>query len=73
MKLIDLLDVVDYGQIMKVYIENNGVVESEVSGDQASLLGMLSGKVLNSDVSYVEAKTGEVLCVWLEDEKDENA
>ena len=72
MKFTDILGVVDYEQAMKVCIENKGALESEVSGDQASIKKMLSGKMFDSDVSCIEAREGRVLYVWLEAEKDED-
>lgn len=74
MKLFNLLDVIDYEQNMKVLIENNGMIEAEVSGDQASIIKMLSSKMLEADVSCIAARDGKVIWVWLEeDATDENA
>ncbi len=67
MKLINLLDVIDYEHNMKVLIENNAEIEAEVSGDQASIIRMLSSKMLDSDVSCISARDGNVIWVWLEE------
>jgi len=67
MKLANLLAVIDCEQKMKVCIEKNGALDAEVSGDQDSLMKMLSDKMFNSDVSCVEARNEDILYVWLEE------
>ena len=72
MKLINLLDVIDCEHNMKVLIENNVEIEAEISGDQASIMKMLSSKMLESDVSCIAARDGNTLYVWLEDLHEDN-
>lgn len=72
MKLADLLKVIDYEQKMKVCIEKNATIEAELSGDQMSMVKMLSAQILESDVSCIAARDDDTLYVWLEDVKDEN-
>lgn len=66
MKLVNLLDVIDYEQGMKVLIENNETIEAEVSGDQASIMKMLSSKMLDADVNCISARDGNAVWVWIE-------
>lgn len=65
MKLVNLLDVIDYEQNMKVLVENNGTIEAEVSGDQASIMKMLSNQMLDADVSCIASRDGKAIWVWL--------
>lgn len=67
MKLANLLAVIDCEQKMNICIEKNGALDAEVSGDQDSLMKMLSDKMFHSDVSCVEARDGDRLYVWLEE------
>lgn len=67
MKLVNLLEVIDYEHNMKVIIENSGTIEAEVSGDQASIMKMLSEKMLENDVTCIAARDGNVLYAWLEE------
>ena len=68
MKLVSLLKVIDCEQKMNVCIEKNGALDAEVSGDQDSLMKMLSDEMFNSDVSCVEARDGDRLYVWIEED-----
>lgn len=72
MKLADILSVIDYEQKMKVCIEKNATIEAELSGDQMSVVKMLSAQILESDVSCISARDDDTLYVWLEDVKDED-
>lgn len=65
MKLVNLLEAIDYEQGMKVLIENNETIEAEVSGDQASIMKMLSSKMLEADVSCISGRDGNAIWVWI--------
>lgn len=67
MKLVNVLDLVDYEHNLKICIEKNGTIEAEVSGNQASIMKMLSNQMLDTDVSCIAARDGNVLYVWLEE------
>lgn len=73
MKFVNLLDVVDYEQNLKVIIEGNGIIEARVRGDQASILKMLSKETLEKPVTCIAPREEKVLYIWLEDAKDEKA
>lgn len=64
MKLIDLLERIDYEQQMTVCLQEN---DFEVSGNRASIMKMLSSQMLDSYVNCVSARDGNVIWVWLEE------
>ena len=67
MKLADILSVIDYEEKIKVFVEGNGTIEYELSGDQKSIARMLSGRMLESVVSCIAARDDDTLHVWVED------
>lgn len=73
MNLFNILQLVDCEQNVKIVIENNAMIEAEVSGDQESIMKMLSSAILARTVGCIAARDNNVLYIWLEDEKDENA
>lgn len=72
MNLFNLLEVVDYEQEVKIIMESNGMIEAEVSGDQASVMKMLSKETLEKIVTCIAPRDEKVLYIWLEEAKDEN-
>ena len=72
MKLANLLDVVDYEQKVKIIMESNGIIEAEVSGDQASIMKMVSKETLDYIVICIAPREEKVLYIWLEETNDEN-
>lgn len=72
MNLFNLLEVVDYEQKVKIIMESNGIIEAEVIGDQASIMKMLSSKILEQTVTCIAPREEKVLYIWLEEKKDEN-
>lgn len=73
MTLFNLLEVVDYEQKVKIIMESNAMIEAEVSGDQASIMKMLSKETLEQIVTFIAPREEKVLYIWLEEKKDENA
>lgn len=67
MKLVSLLEKIDYEQQMKICVEENETVCAAVNGNQASIIKMLSEKMLDADISCIAARDGNVLYVWLEE------
>lgn len=72
MILFNLLEVVDYEQKVNIIIESNGIIEAEVSGDQASIMKMLSKETLEQPVTCIAPREEKVLYIWLEETHDEN-
>lgn len=69
MKFIDLLRRIDCEQKMTVCIlaGNSKNVRSKISGDQFSIVEMISEKLYGADVDSVAARNDNNIWVWLED------
>ena len=71
MRLIDLLNCIDYEQEMTVCLlaSNHTDAEARVYGTKDSICKMIDGGLNGADVSGIAARKDNTIMVWLEDNR----